>query len=346
MADKKSHSLSKRRNGACVNIMINRNYFKDKKILVAGGAGFVGTNLIKKLLECEAQVRAVDIKELQIQDERIEYFKCDLIRKEECQKAVKNIDLVFMVAANTSGAAVMEKTPLVHVTPNVIMNSLMLEAAYEAGVKKFLFASSNTVYPVLDRPAEENDMKYGNLFSKYYFVGWMKQFSEVLCEMYTKIKNPMKTIVVRPANIYGPYDHFGLETSHVIPALIRKVVERHSPIEVWGDGNDIKDFIYIDDLVEGDLLAMEKIENFNPVNIASGLPCTIKEVLRAILEADNYQNAKVVFNVSQPTMIPKRLINTIKAKEILGFEAKTPLSDGIKKTVDWYKKNNTKNNQQ
>jgi len=222
----------------------------------------------------------------------------------------------------------------------------MLEAAYEAGVKKFLFASSNTVYPVLDRPAEENDMKYGNLFSKYYFVGWMKQFSEVLCEMYTKIKNPMKTIVVRPANIYGPYDHFGLETSHVIPALIRKVVERHSPIEVWGDGNDIKDFIYIDDLVEGDLLAMEKIENFNPVNIASGLPCTIKEVLRAILEADNYQNAKVVFNVSQPTMIPKRLINTIKAKEILGFEAKTPLSDGIKKTVDWYKKNNTKNNQQ
>jgi len=129
------------------NMEVNKNYFKNKRVLVAGGAGFVGTNLIKKLLELEAQVRAVDIKELQIKDQGIDYLKCDLTKKEECQNAVKNIDFVFMVAANTSGAAVMEKTPLVHVIPNIVMNSLMLEAAYKAGVKKFLFASPQPRLP-------------------------------------------------------------------------------------------------------------------------------------------------------------------------------------------------------
>lgn len=315
-------------------------FFKDKKVLVAGGAGFIGTNLIKKLLLLDAKIRVADIKkEPQIKDDRIEYLNCDFTKKEDCQRAVKDIDYVFMVAANTSGAAVMEKTPLVHVTPNVIMNSLMLENSYEAGVKKFLFISSNTVYPVSEQPVKETDMKYGDLFPKYYFVAWMKQFSEVLCEMYTKIKNPMKTVVVRPANSFGPYDDFQWETSHVIPALIRKVVERHNPIEVWGDGLDIKDFIYVEDLVEGILLAMEKIESFNPVNLATGRPCTIKEILNSILLADNYQDAKIVFDASKPTMIPKRLIDASKAKEILGFEAKTPLIQGIKKTVDWYKQN-------
>ena len=166
----------------------------------------------------------------------------------------------------------------------------------------------------------------------------MKQFSEVLCEMYTKIKNPLTTIVVRPANSYGPFDDFEWETSHVIPALIRKVIERHNPIKVWGDGNDIKDFIYVEDLVEGMLLAMEKIETFSPINIASGRPCTIKDVLEAIFSADNYHDAKIEFDTSQPTMIPKRLIDSSKAKSVLGFEAKTSLEEGIRKTVDWYKK--------
>lgn len=318
--------------------MYKTDYYKNKKVLVAGGAGFVGTNLIKKLLELGADVRAADIQKLQIQDKRIEYLPCDLTKKEDCQRAVKGIDYVFMLAANTSGAKVMASTPLVHVTPNLIMNSLMLEASYKAGVKKFLFPSSSTVYPVSDKPCKEEDMKYGDLFSKYYFVGWMKQFSEVLCEMYSKVPNPMTTIVVRPANIYGPYDKFDWETSHVIPALIRKAVERQSPIEVWGDGNDIKDFIYVDDLVEGDLLAVEKIENFCPVNIATGRPGTIKEVLQAILAADNYQEAQIVFDTAKPTMIPQRFLDPARAKGLLGFEAKTSLLEGIKKTVDWYKK--------
>ena len=166
----------------------------------------------------------------------------------------------------------------------------------------------------------------------------MKRFTEILCQMYAeKIRKPMKTVVVRPANIFGPYDDFEWETSHVVPALIRKVVERHDPIEVWGDGSDIKDLIYIDDFVEGMLLAMERIDGFDPVNIATGRPCSIKQVLETILKVDGYTDAKIAFDTSKPTMIPKRLIDATKAEKLLGFRAKTSLEEGLEKTVRWYR---------
>lgn len=317
------------------------NFFNGKKVLVAGGAGFIGTNLILKLLEKGAEVKATTHKKSpQIKNSKVEFVKTDLTKPSDCKKAVRGVDFVFMCAANTSGAAVIEKTPLVHVTPNVIMNSLMLEAAHKSGVKKFLFISSNTVYPLTDYPVKEDDVNY-SFYEKYFPVGWMKLFTEKMCEMYaTKIKNPMATLVIRPGNIYGPYDDFNWESSHVIPALIRKIVERQNPLEVWGDGNDIKDFIYVEDLVEGLSLAMEKISQFDQINIGGGIPITVKDVLNAIIKADNFKNPNIVFNSSKPTMIPIRLININKAKKILGFSPKTSLEDGIKKTVEWYKLNN------
>lgn len=314
--------------------------FKNKNVLVAGGTGFVGVNLIERLLERGACIRAtLHRKPPVLTDDRITYVTCDLTNREDCNKLVKDMDFVFMCAANTSGAAVMEKAPLVHVTPNIIMNSLMLEAAYAEEIEKFLWFSSSTVYPQTDHPVTEDEMMNGELFEKYFFVGWMKRFTEIICEMYAKkIKNPMKVVVVRPANIYGEHDDFEWETSHVVPALIRKVVERHDPIEVWGDGKDIKDLIYIDDFIEGTLLAMEKIETYDPINLGTGRPCSIREVLDAILIADNYIDARIVYDSSKPTMIPKRLIDVSKARDLLGFEAKTSLRDGIRKTVEWYRK--------
>jgi len=314
--------------------------FKNKNVLVAGGTGFVGVNLIKRLLERGAYIRAtLHRKPSVLTDDRITYVKCDLTNREDCDKLVKDMDFVFMCAANTSGAAVMEKAPLVHVTPNIIMNSLMLEAAYAEEIEKFLWFSSSTVYPQTDHPVTEDEMMNGELFEKYFCVGWMKRFTEIICEMYAKkIKNPMKVVVVRPANIYGEHDDFEWETSHVVPALIRKVVERHDPIEVWGDGKDIKDLIYIDDFIEGTLLAMERIETYDPINLGTGRPCSIREVLDAILIADNYIDARIVYDSSKPTMIPKRLIDVSKGKDLLGFEAKTSLRDGIRKTVEWYRK--------
>ena len=313
--------------------------FKGKNVLVAGGTGFVGTNLVKRLLKEGANVRAtVHKRQPVIKDSRIEYVNCDLTNAEDCKKVVKNIDYVFMCAANTSGAGVMASTPMVHVTPNIIMNTLLLDAAYSAKVKKFLWISSNSVYPNVDYPMKEKDMVFGEMFEKYYFVAWMKQFTEVLCRMYgEKLKEPMKTIVLRPANLYGPYDDFEWKTSHVLPALMRKIIERQDPLEVWGDGKDIKDFLYIEDFINAVILSMEKIEDFDIINIGSGEQSTIRQSLQIMLECDNYTDANIVFNEDKPTMIPKRMLDVSKAKKILGFEVKTTLANGIKETMEWYK---------
>ena len=313
--------------------------FKNSSVVVMGGAGFVGVNLIRHLIDRGAKITAtLHNRPAVIKDDGIKYVKCDLTKAKDCARALTGADYAFMCAANTSGAAVIETTPLVHVTPNVVMNTLALEAAYKAGVKKFLFISSNTVYPDVEHPVREDEMMSGELFEKYFCVAWMKRFSEILCRMYAeKIKKPMMTVVIRPANIYGPYDDFEWATSHVVPALVRKVVERHKPLEVWGDGSDIKDLIYVDDFIEGILLAMEKINTFDPVNIATGRPCSIKDVLSTILRVDGYTDAKITFNTSKPTMIPRRLIDVTKARKLLGFEAKTSLEEGIKKTVQWYR---------
>jgi len=320
--------------------MPNTEFFKGKKVLVVGGAGFVGVNLIHRLLELGADIRAtIHKKPPVVNDPRVTYVQVELRDPADCAKAVSGIDYVFMCAANTSGAAVIANTPLAHVTPNVIMNTLMIEAAYNAKVKKYLWLSSNTVYPSAEHAVKEEEMMSGEPYDKYFPVAWMKRFGEVLCAMYaTKIKEPMTTVVVRPANIYGIFDDFAWETSHVVPALIRKVVERQSPLEVWGDGTEIKDLIYVEDFVEGILLAMEKKDAFDPINIGTGVPVSVKDVLNAALEAEGYANANIVFNTSKPTMIPKRLIDVSKAKRDLGFEAKTTLKEGIKKTVEWYKK--------
>lgn len=312
--------------------------FEGKNVLVTGGSGFVGANLVQRLVDLGANVRAtLHAKDAVIQDGRIEYVPCDLVNSEDCAKVCEGMDYAFLFAAVTSGAAVMEKTPLVHLTPNLIMNARMLEAACAAGVTKVLFPSSNTVYPVSDQPMKEGDC-VNEFFEKYFIVAWMKRFSELICEMYgTKIKNPMQAVVVRPANIYGPLDDFEWETSHVLPAMIRRVVERHDPIQVWGDGSDIKDFIYVDDFVEGVLLAIEKIEGFDIVNIASGQEYRLRDLLKLIIETDGFDNAKVEFDTTKPTMIPKRLIDPSKAKSILDFEAKTPIDVGLKKTIQWYR---------
>lgn len=316
-----------------------RNQFlENKRVLVTGGAGFIGTNLILKLLERKAYVRATIYKRPpQIPYTNVEFIKADLTRVLDCRKAVAGIDYIFMCAANTSGAAVIEKTPLVHVTPNVIMNALMLQEAHKVGVKKFLFISSNTVYPLTEVSVKETDVNY-QLYEKYFPVGWMKLFTEKLCEMYTtKIKNSMTCVVVRPGNIFGPYDDFAWETSHVLPALMRKVIERHNPLEVWGDGCDIKDFIYVEDLIEGLMYAMEKINSCDPINIGGGKPISIRDALDVMVRVDHFKNPSIVFNTAKPSMIPIRLINIEKAKRVLGFVPKTPLPVGIAKTMHWYR---------
>jgi len=312
-------------------------FFKNKKVVVTGGAGFLGINLTKRFLELGANVRVSLRKSAPLwKDPSVEYINADLEKPEDCESICKGVDYLIIASANSSGAAVMEKTPLVHLTPNLIMNARLLEAAYAQGVSKTLFFSSNTVYPLTDFAVKESDANF-EYFSKYHIVGWMKRFSEIMCDMYSNhIKHPMKTVVVRPGNAYGPYDKFDTEKSKVIPALIRRAVNRENPFKVWGDGNDLKDFIYIDDLVQGTLLALEKLESPDTVNIASGQPVTIREILGYILQETDYLHADVEYDESMPSMIPKRLINIQKANESIGFVPKVGIVEGIKRTVQWY----------
>lgn len=316
--------------------------FNGAKVLVAGGTGFVGVNLIKRMFEMGAHVRAtIHRKGPVIVDERIDYVKCDLLNMEDCKRIVDGMDYIFMCAANTSGAAVIASTPLVHVTPNIIMNAQMLEASYFAKVKKFVFLSSNAAYPPSsDRYVKEKEMFNGDPYDTYFGVGWMKRYTEILCRMYAeKLRNPMKTVIVRPSNIYGPYDDFDFATSHMMSATIRKVVDRQKPIKVWGTGDDIRDLIYVDDFIDALVLAAEKIETYDPVNIASGTGYSIKEILNICTEEDGYADAVVEYDTTKPSMIPVRLIDTEKAEKLLGFKAHTGIREGIRKTMEWYKKN-------
>ena len=318
-------------------ILINKEYFTGKKILVSGGGGFVGTNLTRRLASLGANVRSTfHTKDLQQKIEGVRYIQSDLLNLNECLEATSDIDFVFMCAANSSGAEVMEKTPLIHLTPNIVMNSQMLAAAYENQVKKFCFISSNTVYPLTDFAVQEDDVT-GEFFEKYFIVGWMKRFSEIMCEMYsTKIKNPMDVLVVRPGNLYGPFDKFNKSESKVIAALIRRAIEKQNPFEVWGDGNDLKDFLYIEDFVDGMLEAFQVNQKFTVLNVASGLPITIKKVLDCILEVTNHKKVEVFFDSTKPTMIPKRLIDISAIKSATEWNPRTDIHEGISKTVDWY----------
>ena len=314
------------------------NFFKSINVLVAGGSGFVGTNLVERLYSLDANITAtLHEKKSVVKHDDVKYIHCDLRDAEDCKKVCKDIDYVFMCAANTSGAKVMASTPLVHLTPNILMNMNMLEAAYESGVEKFLFMSSNTVYPLTDYPVKEDDVT-NDFYESYHIVAWMKLFTEIVCEMYAnRIKKPMKTIIVRPGNLYGPYDKFDLEKSKVIPALIRRAVEKHDPFVVWGDGLDLKDFLYIDDYIDGMLLAMEKLNEFQPINIACGNAVTIRDVLKEILIASDYQDAPVEYDVLKPTMIPKRMIDISLANDLLGWAPKVSIKEGIQRTVGWYR---------
>jgi GDP-L-fucose synthase len=313
---------------------------KGVEVLVAGASGLIGSRLLARLLDEGAKVRAtVHRKRPAVEDKRVEYVQCDLTRAEDCRRAVQGMQHVHLCAASTSGAAAIASTPMIHVTPNVLINTLMLEAAYEAGVEKFIWLGSTVAYPVSEQPMREEQLMDGEPFDKYFYAGWAKRFMEVLCRMYgEKLPKKMATIVLRPTNVYGPDDDFEFATSHVIPALIRKIVERWNPLEVWGDGSEVRDAIYVDDMVDAMILAAQKLSAYAAINIGLGKGHSVKEILALLLEIDGYRDAQLRFDPSKPTMIPIRLIDTQKAQSLLGFRAKVDLREGLKRTVDWYRR--------
>jgi GDP-L-fucose synthase len=314
-------------------------FYKGQPVLVTGATGLIGSNLIRRLLVEGASIRATHHQGTpSVHHDALEYVPCDLTRGDDCRKAVAGVRYVFHCAAVTSGAAAVAADPMTHVTPNLLMNAQLLQAAHAAGVEKFLWLSSTTGYPESDRPVREEEMFVGDPFEKYYCGGWTKRFTEILCRMYgEKLARRMTTIVLRPTNVYGPGDKFDWQRSHVAAALLRKVVERHDPIEVWGTGDDVRDLIYVADFVEATLLAMRRLDAHTTVNIGLGKGYSVKQILQTLLELEDYTDAAVVYNTARPTMIPFRLVDVTRAEELLGFRARTDLREGLGKTLAWYR---------
>lgn len=314
--------------------------FTGKKVLIAGAAGFIGTNLALALAARQAQLRlTIHERPLQAPFPGAEVLTVDLRQPEHCTRAVAGMDYVFLCAAHTSGAAVIRTTPLVHITPNVLINTLMLEAAHRAGVAKFCFISSGAAYPpTADRPVREAEMFDGDPHDVYFAAGWMKRYAEILCRTYAeKIPQPMPTVVVRPSNVYGPHDKFDFAVSHVTAALIRRVVERRRPLEVWGTGEDIRDLIYVDDFIEGLLAAFTYGKPHLALNVCSGTGLSIRQILTTILRIDHFEDAEIRFDASRPSTIPVRLMDNSLARHLLGFEPRIPLEDGLRRTIEWYR---------
>ncbi len=316
--------------------------FAGKKVVVAGGSGFLGTNLALRLAGLGARLRVTTHrKPLQAEIAGAEIVQADLRRPEDCARAVAGMEVLFICAAQTSGAAAIRGTPLIHVTPNVLINTLLLEAAYEARLQKVCFISSGAAYPGTgSRPVGEAEMFDGDPEEVYFPAGWMKRYAEILCRTYAeKIANPMPTVVVRPSNVYGPFDKYDFGTSHVTAALLRRVVERQAPLEVWGTGNDIRDLLHVDDFIDGLLAAASTDLPFLAVNICAGRGYAVREVLQTLLEVDGYTDAQVTFDASRPSTVPVRLMDDRLARETLGFQARIPLAEGLRRTIAWYRAN-------
>ncbi len=311
-------------------------FYEGKVALVTGGTGFVGTHIVQQLLEHGAAVRVAEHQRpMVVKDERIETIKADLTKPEDCLAAVKGADFVFHAAGTVAAAAVTTSSSMASITTNLILTARMLEAAWAGNVERFLLFSSSTGYPVTDHPAKEEEMWTGPTHPSYFGYGWMRRYLERIGE-FVASESKVKIAIVRPTAVYGRWDNFDPATCHVIPALIRKAVERQDPYEVWGSGEEVRDFLHISDLARGCLLMLEKHTTSDPVNLGAGKAVAIKQVVPIILEAAGYENARIEFNVSRPTTIPLRMVDSSKAKRILGFEPQVSLEEGLRDTVEWY----------
>jgi nucleoside-diphosphate-sugar epimerase len=307
-----------------------------KKVLVTGATGMVGIHTLLRLKDMpDIEVRAVvHSKEPWIKADNISYVKADLTKMYDCNRVVEGIDYVLMFAARIDRRS----TGLNPVLQTLLMNCQMLEAAYHASVKKYLWLSSAVAYPVTQGILSEELMFQGNPRDSHFALGWTTRYIEKLCETYaSKLQKAMQTIILRPTAIYGPWGDFDFKTSHVLPTLIRRVVERQNPLEVWGTGETRRDFIYADDVVDACLLALENLTAFGAYNIGAGVSYGVKDLLQLILNIERNFEAVVVFAPDKPVKAPSVKVDCSKAKKDFGFEAKTSLSVGIEKTIKWLK---------
>jgi len=311
-------------------------FFERRLSLVTGGTGFIGTHIVKSLLEQGGRVRLVRHRRPPIlSDPRIEVVQADLTRQEDCLAVMVGVDLVFHAAGAVSGVGASAGSAMAGITTNLNLTAQVLQAAWTANVERILIFSSSTVYPASAHPMAENELASGPPHPSYLGYGWMRRYFEHLSE-FVASRSRLGIALVRPTAVYGPHDDFDPRSSHVVPALVRKAVEKLDPFEVWGTGEEVRDLLHVSDLARGCLLMMEKYAVCDPVNIGYGSGVTVRRMVEIILAAAGHHTARVTFDASKPTAIPVRLVDTAKAERLIGFRPTIPIETGLYDLVKWY----------
>ena len=312
--------------------------FKDKKVAVAGGSGFIGTHYLKELAGRGAIVRTHTHKnELQFSNSNIEVLEnINLRNLDDCFKLVDGVDYVI----NSAGKICMPwqvPTDIQVSLQNITVTGNILEASYKSDVKGYLDLNSSTGYPDRRYPIKEEEFWDDEPYKSYYGYGWMRRYREKLMEHVSKISD-MKIALTRGTAIFGPYDNFNPKHCHVVPALINRIMGGENPLVVWGTPDVVRDFLYVEDVVKGALLVLEKGESMKPYNVGYGNTVTIGDIVETILKVTG-KNPKVEWDNSKPTTIPFRMVSTDRITNELGFKPLYTFEEGIKKTIDWYKEN-------
>lgn len=323
--------------------------WKDVRVLVTGGASFIGSHLVDKLVALGAQVSVIDnfssgnLENLSESLNKIRLIKIDLeySKREEIIGHFKDINIVFHLAAVHGGRGYITTHPA-DVCSNFAIDHHVYEAACDAGAEKVVFASSACVYPpmlqsqydsnYLLKESDSDPSKLSHPLSADLEYGWAKLMGEVQLNAFIK-QYGLKGCSVRFVTAYGPREN----ETHAIIALIYKAFERMNPFVIWGTGDQDRDFTYVSDIVSGTILAAEKVSDGTPINLGTGRRYKLKDVANIIFDVMDF-HPKVVFDTSKPTGVVSRALDITRAKELLGWEPKVSLEEGIKKTVEWYVK--------
>jgi GDP-L-fucose synthase len=309
------------------------SFWSDKRILVTGGGGFLGSFVVEKLIK-ERNVTSEGIVVPRSKD-------MDLRIWENCVKVVKDIDIVLHLAGKGGGIGYNRRYPATLFYDNILMNTQLMEAARLKEVEKFVGIGTVCSYPKYTPvPFKEENLWNGYPEETNASYGLSKKMMLVQSQAYRQ-QYGFNSIHLLMVNLYGPRDNFDLESSHAIPALVKKMVdaklEGRNEVVVWGTGKASREFLYVEDAAEGVLLATEKYNKPDPVNLGANREITIKELVDLIAQLVGY-DGKIVWDTSKPDGQPRRCLNTSKAKKEFGFEAKTDFKEGLKRTIEWYTK--------
>lgn len=312
------------------------SFYKNKKVLVTGGTGLIGRPLVDMLVNAGADVTIVSLDDPSRAPKGVKFVRADLRELSNCINACQNQEIVFQLAGVKGSPKMCAEKPASFLVPTVTFSFNMMEAARRSGVERFLFTSSVGVY----QPAEvfyEDDVWKTFPSPNDRFAGWAKRLCELQAEAYKIEYNWDKISIVRPANVYGPFDNFDPENAMVIPSLINRATGGENPLTVWGDGSPIRDFIHAKDVARGMMIMVEKGVS-EPVNLGSGTGVTIKQVAETVAQNVPSGAVPIVWDITKPAGDKKRLMDTTRAKKY-GFECQVSLEEGIKETIDWYLNN-------